>query len=48
MARYRRGVDNAKVYPVDQGYIPVGQDEHPHDPLPESSQPTGVAEPTKK
>lgn len=28
MARFRRGVDKAKVYPViDQGYIPVAQDD---------------------
>ena len=48
MARYNRGGDNVKVYPVDQGYIPVGQDDHPLNSAHEFSQPTGVAEPVKK
>ena len=48
MARYRRGVDHAKVYPVDQEYIPVGQDDYPVNPLPGFSQQTGVTEPVKK
>ena len=50
MARFRRGVDNAKVYPVDQGgYMAVSQTEpRATAPLPEFSQQTGNAEPAKK
>jgi hypothetical protein len=45
MARFRRGVDNAKVYPVIQGYIPVGQEEAtPVQPLPQFPQQSGVAD----
>jgi hypothetical protein len=41
MARYRRGTDNARVYPVDQEYIPIGQDDRPVD------QQTGATGPVK-
>ena len=45
MARYRRGTEYAKVYPVDQGYSPVGQ---PVNPSPEFSQQNAVTESVKK
>lgn len=50
MARFRRGVDDAKVFPVDQGYIPVGQQEEeytPVPPLPTFPQQSGVTDAKK-
>jgi hypothetical protein len=50
MARFRRGVNNAKVFPVDQGgYMAVSQqDQQPQlHPAPEFTQEAGVA-PAKK
>jgi hypothetical protein len=47
MARFRRGVSTAKVFPVDQGYIPVAGQEReytPTPPLPQFPQQTGVTD----
>jgi len=44
MARYRRGVNAAKVYPVNGDYIPVNQEDSPVAPLPKFPQQTGVAD----
>lgn len=45
MARFRRGVNNAKVYPVGQGYIPAEQEEDaPVQPLPQFPQQSGVTD----
>ena len=47
MARYRRGVNNAKVFPVEQGgYMAVSQSETV--PAQQFSQQSGLAEPAKK
>jgi len=50
MARFRRGVNNAKVYPVGEGYTPLAQnDPEQVNPPPEFTQQTGVtSDPAKK
>lgn len=47
MARYRRGVNDAKVYPlnpVNTDYIPVNQEYAPTAPLPQIPRQTGVTD----
>jgi len=43
MGRYRRGVDDAKVYPLNGDYMPVNQEYSPVAPLPQFPQQSGVA-----
>jgi len=42
MARYRRGVNDAKVYRVNGDYIPVNREYSPVEPLPQFPQHSGV------
>lgn len=44
MARYRRGVNDAKVYPVNGDYIPVNRENSPVEPLPQFPQHNGVTD----
>lgn len=45
MARFRRGVREPKVFPVENGYIPVNQEEPRGVPPPaELTQQTGVTD----
>ena len=49
MARFRRGVDSAKVFPVDQGgYIAASQSGPQATPPVQFAQQSGIAEPAKK